>query len=27
MLIHYGKDKTQQWILVRIPEPTEGNGA
>lgn len=21
MLIHYGKDKTQQWILVRIPEP------
>lgn len=22
MLIHYGKDKTQQWILVRIPEPT-----
>ncbi len=23
MLIHYGKDKTQQWILVRIPEPKE----
>jgi len=23
MLIHYGKDKTQQWILVRIPEPQE----
>ena len=23
MLIHYGKDKTQQWILVRIPEPTK----
>ena len=26
MLIHYGTDKTQQWILVRIPEPTEGSG-
>ncbi len=23
MLIHYGKDRTQQWILVRIPEPTQ----
>jgi hypothetical protein len=22
MLIHYGKDKTQQWTLVRLPEPT-----
>ncbi len=21
MLIHYGQDKTQQWTLVRIPEP------
>ena len=21
MLIHYGTDKTQQWVLVRIPEP------
>ncbi|MEX2188337.1 MAG: hypothetical protein WD875_16135 [Pirellulales bacterium] len=23
MLIHYGKSKTQQWILVRIPEPKQ----
>ena len=24
MLIHYGTEKTQQWILVRIPEPSKG---
>ena len=24
MLIHYGKDKTQQWTLVRIENPQQG---
>jgi hypothetical protein len=24
ILIHYGKDRTEQMILVRLPEPKDG---
>jgi hypothetical protein len=24
MLVHFGKDRTQQWTLVRLEEPTDG---
>ncbi len=26
MLIHFGKDKTQQWLLVRLEAPEDGQG-
>jgi hypothetical protein len=27
MLVHIGADKTQQWLLVRVPQPKNGAGA
>jgi hypothetical protein len=24
MLVHFGKDQTQQWLLVRLDKPDEG---